>query len=560
MAQLQLRDYQQAVVDSLFDAIRRKVRRNIIIAGTGAGKTEITTEIARVAIKTARFTFLVHRDALVRNTADRFRKYGLRPSIVAGNFPHDMDLENPLQVASIQTLERRPGVAEQICGEVLVFDETHTTIYSKFGQHWAKRAKYLIGLTATPWRLKKTESLINFYENSILAPLPRQLQEMGFLVPFRYFALEGEVDVSAVRRGSDGDFRTSDIALLTSTPDCIRSAVDNWIRLGKGRRTIGFACNVAHAHSITEEFQRRGIKAAMVHGQMDPLLERAPLYEALGRGSLEVLMSCKTLTEGFDVPAVNCVLDLAPTLSRALFIQKIGRGSRISPDTGKVDCLVLDQAGNTKRHGFLEDIDEFALKLRPPGEKAPQPAPTKECPDCKAILSMFLTECPNCGYKFPKKEAKEAVGELVEFVPGYVAEKGIPREIREYRRIKRDAFRSSVAPGFAYPKFRQKYANAPRNRTPKWELGAIFGPKPEKANYLQYFNYLDQILARQKDCRGNRVSWSPVTVISEFEMEFGVGSFAYAQEQGWFPCPYPRSFGDGKGDLLQLSSNSGTYR
>lgn len=517
---LDLRDYQKKAIEDLYTAIHGGETRVVVVAGTGAGKTEILIQVVMDAIKVGRCTIAVHRDALVVEMKDRLEKYGLNPSIVAGRFTKGLDINNPLQVVSIDTMDNRPDVAEIICRDVLVLDEAHTTAYRKFSKEWATKSRYLIGLTATPWRLKKKETLLDYFDHAVLAPVPRELQEVGWLVPFRYFALEGTVDTSKVDTNSEGDYKVRELSMLTSTPAVVKSAVDNWIRLAQGRRTIGFAVDVEHAKIVTREFQQRGIKAAVVHGSMNPTTERQPLYDALERGDLDVLMSCKALTEGFNVRPVSCVLDLAPTLSRALFFQKIGRGARISPETGKVDCFVLDQAGGVDRHGFLEEIDEEMLQLRPANTKQPAPAPKKKCPGCGEMLSMFVRFCPYCGHEFEPEESKraEAIGNLVEVTPQHLRDRKLPKELRHYRKMKMEAFRKGKPPGTAMARFKRTYSNAPKARNPAWERGAIFGDDPSFGCRRQFFEYLKAVQRSNK-------SWTGDTVFREFEMEFGPGSF-----------------------------------
>jgi len=114
---------------------------------------------------------------------------------------------------------------------------------------------------------------------------------------------------------------------------------------------------------------------------------------------LKFVCNVECLTTGFDAPNIDCVALLRPTMSPGLLMQMCGRGTRLSPDTGKTDCLILDFGGNIERHGCLDC-------LRPPGERSGerQGPLAKSCPQCRTMMPLPLMTCPECGYEYPRKE------------------------------------------------------------------------------------------------------------------------------------------------------------
>ena len=109
--------------------------------------------------------------------------------------------------------------------------------------------------------------------------------------------------------------------------------------------------------------------------------------------------NCSVLTTGFDAPNTDCVVLMRPTQSAGLLLQMAGRGTRLSPDTGKTDCLILDYGGNIMRHGPLDMI-----KAKEPGKGGGGDAPAKTCPQCHAIIHAGYGKCPECGHEFPPPE------------------------------------------------------------------------------------------------------------------------------------------------------------
>lgn len=541
--QLVLRDYQTRVISELYAAIREDLSqgsrtRCVITAGTGTGKTEMAVKIAADAqTKGRRFTFMVHRDNLVRQTLKRLAKYGIFASAVCGkgvtvddyihdswpeevkaaildphnNHPHPPGvgqiahsiktalrdgIKNPVQVISMQTLERRRKLLPQLLDGVVVFDEAHLTSFRTLGREILSRPEGIcIGLTATPWRLSKREDLGQYYSHNVLAPLPSWMIEQGFLVRPRYFGLSG-YDFSKVGIAA-GDFKSTDLSAQTKGGDLVPKAVDEWQRLASDQLTIAFTVDVEHGEMVAEEFNRRGVKAVCVHGGMDPVTEREPIYRRFAAGEIQVIASCEALAEGFDVPAVGCAMLLRPTKSRAKYLQQLGRALRTC--NGKEDAIIIDQAGNIARHGFVEDLIEsdFALS-NPDSSKGEGDAPTKVCEHCQAIVHISVMECPECGNVFPEKAKVKHSSNLVELKARveFPEESSLPEDVQFYRTILKQAYNRGWSPGTAFVKYQEKYGRKPGRMT---TAGACLGPNPSPVSISEYWNYLAKVASRKAD-------------------------------------------------------------
>lgn len=121
----------------------------------------------------------------------------------------------------------------------------------------------------------------------------------------------------------------------------------------------------------------------------------ADLFGA-GKPPLKFLANVNVLTTGFDAVNTDCVVLLRPTNSAGLLIQMVGRGTRLSPQTDKQNCLVLDYGGNILRHGPVDMI-----RVKEPGAGKGGDAPAKKCPQCLALIHAAYTKCPQCGFEFP---------------------------------------------------------------------------------------------------------------------------------------------------------------
>ncbi len=484
-----LRPYQKEVLRGVYGKIRAQRKRILLFAPTGAGKTIIASKIVNDAVSRGRkLLFIVHREILIGQTFAKFQKFGLDCGFIKAGYQENRDAL--VQIASVQTLPRREWWREYKA-DVIILDEAHLTAFSSVvGEMMSKiwRESIYIGLTATPFRLSKTEGMGDVFTDLVCAPMPHQLIESGFLVKPSYYSLQ-QADLDNVKT-QNGEFDSKGLSVACDRPELIEATVKDWLRLAYGRRTIAFTVNVAHAKNLASSFEKQGIPSAYVAGST-PIKKRQKIYQQLANGEILVLSSCGALSEGFDVPAVNAVLLCRPTKSKALYCQQLGRGLRLSPETDKQDCIVLDQAGNVLRHGFVEDLKE--VSLTPGKEKSgEEEAPMKVCPQddggCGAILYAFPMTCPQCGYKFERKILRNFL-KLTR-----VMNESDWSKLEIYRSKLREAYQKKYAPTWAAMVFKENFGFYPPW---DWAKGAVFGEEPTDNDRRSYQLHLMAVANRQ---------------------------------------------------------------
>ncbi len=165
-----------------------------------------------------------------------------------------------------------------------------------------------------------------------------------------------------------------------------------WCRRGGDRQTVVYAVSRGHAHNLVDVFNQAGIPAGLLLGKT-PTEDRARLIEQFQDGIIKVLINVEVATEGFDLPDTSCVLMTRPTMSLALYLQMVGRGLRPKEDGG--DCIILDMAGNSLRHGLPEDEREWSLQQR--SEQAPGEPLVIRCPECESTSPAGSHQCYQCG-------------------------------------------------------------------------------------------------------------------------------------------------------------------
>lgn len=502
--QIKLRDYQLKFVNDVYRYIVNGEKKILGFAPTGAGKTIISSQIVDDATSKGRkVLFIVHRDILIKQTVDKFSKFDLSSvGFIKCGYPEYRDAQ--IQIASLQTLSKRDWW-RSLKLDLVVFDEAHLTAWSDLSKKMMRSifpdAIYL-GLTATPFRLKKEEEMGDLFDVLVSAPYPHQLIDRGFLVKPSYYSVD-KIALENIKV-VNGDYDKTQVALEVDRPDLNRKIVDNWIRLALGRRTIVFAVSVQHSKHIRDAYLAAAIPSAHVDGTT-PIKEREKIYKQLSDGDILVLSSCMALTEGFDVPSVEAIVLARPTLSLALYYQMIGRGLRLSPGTGKEDCIVLDSVGNVLKHGFVEDLKEVSLSRSSLSEAGD--APQKSCPSrdggCGAIVYAFFTKCPKCGYQFEIRRLSLALDLKQQLSPED------EQRLLAYRAKLRSAYKYNYSPSSAVVWFKDKYGHWP----PKdWGRGAVFDHDRTGVTVAKYRNYLNAIAARS----GKKSSWTSYYLQLEF--------------------------------------------
>ncbi|MBD2092734.1 DEAD/DEAH box helicase family protein [Microcoleus sp. FACHB-1515] len=504
-----LRPYQQQLIKDLYVKLGQGYRRVAIIAGTGAGKTVIGGKIcADTAARGLRLMFLVHLDVLVGQTHQKMEAFGLRCGFIKSGWKEDPDA--PIQIASIQTMEKRSWWRDWPAN-VVFFDEGHTTVFSQIGQEiiYETHSKAVhLAMTATPYRLGR-EQLGDHMETFVASPIPAELQRMGYLAPMQYYGVpkDSQIKLDDVRTVA-GDFDDRDLKNACDRPELVQRIVEEWQRLTPGKRTIAFCVDVEHARHVAAAFREAGVPSDVVDGST-PIKERQRKYRDLGTGKLLVLTSCNVISIGFDEPSVEVGLLLRPTQSKALHYQQVGRLLRISPQTGKTCGIILDQANNLLRLGFPEDIQFYNLPTsREPGD-APPPA-KKQCPQCDRLVWGFVMTCPSCGYAW-ETIAPVHSGELVEVYSEELLRQIERRKMYDFYRTQRQkTYREGAAPNWTKSAFFKEFGSFPEAG---WNFGAIFGDNPTDAEKIAYRDYLVRV-AKQY---GKSIAW----VIEEFQEEFG---------------------------------------
>lgn len=449
-----LRPHQVQLIQNIEQAVDGGCLHIMAGAPCGFGKTMVGSAIADKIQKAGkRMIFTVPALSLIDQTAEKFWAEGVRDvGVIQAN--HRMtNYSRPVQIASVQTLQRR----EVPAADLVIIDEAHRWFDSYADWiHGPWKNIPVIGLSATPW----TRGLGRHFDRLIIGATTKELIDAGYLSKFRVFA-PASPDLSGVRTIA-GDYHEGDLSKAMDKAPLVADVVDTWKERGQNRPTLCFAVDRAHAKNLQSKFESAGISAGYVDAYT-PVLERKEIARQFHAGKIKVVCNVGCLTTGIDWD-VRCIILARPTKSEMLFVQMIGRGLRTA--NGKDDCLILDHSDNHIRLGFVTDIQHDRLDDGRERQKA-QPkaaeALPKKCPKCTFLKPPKLAQCPACGFKpEPRCDVVSADGELIELSSRFTA-KRLNREEQAtfFRELKHHAATHNYKHGWVAHKFREKFGHWP---------------------------------------------------------------------------------------------------
>lgn len=419
---LELRNYQREGVDALYNYWQRGGGNALLVYPTGAGKSLVAATIVRELLEKwpeMRIGIVTHvRELILQNFQELMRLWPQAPAGIYSAGLGRRDHHARIMFLGIQSVWNKTDRLGAF--DLLIVDEAHlipraaSSMYGKFIDKLRNQVPDLriVGLTATPFRLdtgrlhEGEEALFDdvVYECSI-----PELVSQGYLAPLISRSGSTEVDVSGVTvRG--GEFVAGELEAASMNDELVNKAVAEFVALGADRRAwLVFCTGVAHAAKVRDAIRSHGVSCETITGETDKGT-RDRVINSFRQGNIRALTSVAVLTTGFNVPHVDMICLLRPTLSTGLYVQQVGRGFRIA--NGKQNCLVLDYAGVIRRHGPIDcvsvsvkkkDGDNGIEKVKPETVRA------KICPNCQSFNSISALTCQMCGFAWPEDSIKHGV-------------------------------------------------------------------------------------------------------------------------------------------------------
>lgn len=330
-------------------------QRALVQAATGTGKTFLAAFDSRTF---PRVLFIAHRQEILLQAAKAF--HIVRPDDSIGFVEGDRrELDRDLVFASVQTLAKPSVLNEEVLPldafDYVVVDEFHHAAASQYKKILSYlHPKFLLGLTATPYRLdgKDLYALCDYnvpYQMNLFDAIAQ-----GYLSPFRYYGIYDPTDYKDVKsRGMHFDAAALEQVYAQNTERA--NLIHRHYRKHPSDRGLGFCITRNHARFMARYFRSKGIPCASVVSNPDLSenstdMDREKALKKLANGELRILFTVDLFNEGTDIPNLDLVMFLRPTESAVVYLQQLGRGLRKAP--GKEYLTVLDFIGNYKTAAF----------------------------------------------------------------------------------------------------------------------------------------------------------------------------------------------------------------
>lgn len=344
---MDLRPYQQQAKAAVQAEWAKGNKKTLLVLPTGTGKTIVFSKLTEDCVRDGeRVLILAHRGELLDQAADKLRKStGLGCAVEKAE---ETCLNSWFRVAvgSVQSLMRESRLSQFSPDHFnsIIVDEAHHCLSDSYQRilRYFDNAKVL-GVTATPDR-GDMRNLGQYFESLAYEyTLPRAIKDK-YLCPIKAQTIPLKLDLTGVGQQA-GDFKNADLG--TALDPYLYQIADEMVKCCLDRKTVVFLPLIKTSQKFRDILNERGFRAAEVNGSSD---DRAEVLAAFDAGRYNVLCNSMLLTEGWDCPSVDCVVVLRPTKIRSLYSQMVGRGTRLSPETGKEYLLLLDFLWHSERH------------------------------------------------------------------------------------------------------------------------------------------------------------------------------------------------------------------
>lgn len=473
MSDIVLRNYQNKTISEIRENLKKGYKHILTQLPTGGGKTIIFSFLSiKSSEKEKRVLILTDREELLKQAGGSIGKFGENCSYIKAGSKF-IDYRKNVYIGMSQTLRNRiklPMWRDFILNDIdlIVIDEAHIQEFNYLFESGLLNDKIVLGFTATPSRSGKMRQLGYDYERLVRGAEVKDLIDAGFLLNCDIYECEAPDMTGAKINNLNGDYAEYDMYSRYNTAKLYQGLVSNYQKHTPGKKMIVFCVNVEHAIKTTIELNNAGISAKFISSEpSEPkapenkgdlfdmelkeedraeiakyqeklekykfFKENYPLYsgtrkqvfEGFKNNEFKVLVNVDIATKGYDEPSIEVVAVYRATKSLTLWLQMLGRGSRIFPN--KDSFSVFDFGGNKSRLGGYDEIREWSLwhETKKDGEGVP---PLKECgidskskpiksgneieKGCRRLILASQMLCPFCGFKYPDKKENSEV-ELV---------------------------------------------------------------------------------------------------------------------------------------------------
>lgn len=361
--------------------------------------------VKQAAEKGLRCLILTNRIELLEQSGNTFDKVGINYANITSNTKSVPN--SKVVVAMTETIKRRVKTRLDFTIflkniDLLIVDECHIASHNDVYKY-LKQECYVIGATATALASNSKKPLCDYFTKIVEGPAISYLIQENYLSKPKYFGVS--VDLSKVKMKA-GEFDEKDQERVFGEAKVFSGLRENLEKHARGLKTMIFCPSVESSKTVARE-----LNCLHVDGTMSPV-ERDRVLSIFENTPGAIITNCAITTTGYDCPSIECIVLYRATTSLPLYLQMIGRGSRVT-DTKKT-FIILDFGMNIQRFGYWHIDREWSLNPPKKKKKTKDVFPVKFCPSCGAVLSVNVKTCEYCGYIWPVTEKERVFIELQE--------------------------------------------------------------------------------------------------------------------------------------------------
>lgn len=436
-----LRSYQQPFYVDILKALT-KVDSVCAVLPTGGGKSVVIGKLANEL--PGRTLILTHRAEILQQNSEWLHKAGILSSKI-----NTLRYDNKTIIAMVQTLYARiEKYGPEYIGKIdnIILDEVQILIFEKV----FKKYNYnkLIGFTGTPVLNKKKETIIDdvefvepytlseIFDDLVQGPDTQDLIDLGYLTQDYNIALRLP-DFNKLKESdsSPDGYTKKSLNEVYSNTASLNILSKAYTKYCKDKKVLIFNASTKINKIVYDHFKKQGLNVKMFDSVNNPGInpktnkkwKRDEIIEWFKNERDAILINTDVFTTGFNVTDVEVVVVNRATKSLSLWIQMVGRGSRVTNKIYKDKFTVIDLGQNIHNHGIWSSRRNWKEYFYSPGMKRKRVIDlldTWNCSFCEAINLKGEVECSYCGYpkenvviNGKKKKLKEGEFEEINDMP-----------------------------------------------------------------------------------------------------------------------------------------------
>lgn len=364
---IELRPYQIACKEAIKSKYDKGITEQLIVEATGLGKRIQSVDLMR---HFKRSLFLAHREELILQAYNEINDlWPMQTGIIKGPV---FEIDKRIVVGSVQTMCNRLHKIDPSTFDFIVVDEGHHYVsptFLKTIRHFTPKLRTV--WTATPRRLDGI-SMTNIAQEIVFEYRIENGIKDGWLCEIEAYQIKTSADLTGIKRTA-GDFNQKELSERVDSRSRNALIAMKYLQYAKGRQGIAYCVDIDHAYNLRDILREHGIKSETIVSDTVRCPNRKDIlnrFKMGPEGEIEILTNCEILTEGYDYSDVGCILEARPTQSETLYVQTIGRGTRLKSQWfrdrfGVNNCIVLDFVDNS---GKLSVMNAYELEKHMPIE------------------------------------------------------------------------------------------------------------------------------------------------------------------------------------------------